>query len=134
MDLQLRYSGENYLKAILLLHQTQNEVRQVDIAARLHFSKASVSIMMKNLEQQGYVSMVENNVCLTDKGLKVANGVYDRFSTIQDFLTEILGITPENASRDAGAMEHVISNETFEALRKLLQMKGSGKINDFFSR
>lgn len=131
--MQLRYSGENYLKAILLLHQKQNEVRKVDIAERLHFSKASVSIMMKNLEQQGYVTVMENNVCLTEKGSKAANDVYDRFSTIRDFFVEFLEISIENASRDAGAMEHIISNETFEALQKLLLTKGGGKADDLFS-
>ncbi|MCD7967862.1 MAG: metal-dependent transcriptional regulator [Clostridiaceae bacterium] len=126
----LRYSGENYLKAILLLHQKQCEVREIDIAERLNFSKPSVSHMIKNLMEQGYVTVQENNVCLTEKGFEAANGVYDRFSVIQIFLIQVLGIPPEIARRDAGAMEHVVSNETFEALQKLVKQNGGVTADD----
>lgn len=125
--MKLRYSGENYLKAILLLHQTQEKVREIDIANRLNFTKPSVSRMIKNLAEQGYVTVKENDVRLTEAGLEAANEVHDRFLTIRDFLTQCLGIAPETAERDAGAMEHVISGESFAALQKLVQtLKGGG--------
>lgn len=122
--MQFNYSGENYLKAVLLLHQKQAVVRKVDIAACLNLTKASVSRMIKNLENQGLVVVMESDVCLTEKGTEAANKVYGRFLVIQEFLIRRLGIAPELARGDAGAMEHVISDETFGALARLTQENG----------
>lgn len=122
--MQLGYSGENYLKAILLLHQSQDKVRAVDIAARLDLTKASVSRMIKNLSEQGYVTVEKGNVCLTPDGCQAANRVYGRFLALRQFLTQYLGIMPETAKLDAGAMEHFISDETFEALIKMMNRNG----------
>lgn len=124
ISLQLGYSGENYLKVILLLHQSQDEVRAVDIAARLDFTKASVSRMIKNLSEQGYVTVERGNICLTLEGGRAADRVYGRFLALRQFLTQYLGIMPEIAKLDAGAMEHFISDETFEALIKMMNRNG----------
>lgn len=129
----LRYSGENYLKSIFLLHQEQSVVRSVDIAERLGFTKASVSRMLKNLVRDGFVAVDDNNVCLTEKGLFAASGIYERFSTIFDFLADFLEIPLDIAARDAGGMEHIISDETLCALQKLLVKKGTGDPSDYIS-
>lgn len=128
--MQLGYSGENYLKTILLLHQNQDKVREVDIAARLDFTKASVSRMIKKLAQQGHVTVENGNVCLTREGYEAANRVYGRFLALRQFLTQYLGIMPEIAGLDAGAMEHVISDETFEALIKAMNRNGGKRTDD----
>ena len=125
--MSLRYSGENYLKSIFLLHQEQTVVRSVDVADRLGFTKASVSRMLKNLSQEGFVTVTDNNVCLTEKGFVAASGIYDRFSAILDFLANFLEVPVDIAARDAGGMEHIISEETLSALQKLMVKKGTGE-------
>lgn len=124
--MQLRYSGENYLKAIFLLHQEQSKVREVDIARRLQFTMASVSRMIKKLTKQGHVIVKDGDVCLTRQGLAAARRVYGRFSVIQGFLVGFLKIDPDTAKQDAGAMEHVVSRETFEAMQSFMEKKGAG--------
>lgn len=119
----MHQSGEDYLKIILLLHKQFNEVRKVDIAEAMGYTKPSVSHMIKDLSQLHYVTVIENNVCLTSVGLQYANKIYARYCTIRDLLISC-GVTPHTAEKDACSMEHLISDKTFEALRKLLQKKG----------
>jgi len=129
----LRYSGENYLKAILLLHQRQGKVREADIAASLKISRPSVSNMVKKLVKKDYVAVLDNDVCLTERGFEAANRLYGRFSVIQIFLIRFLGIPAETARLDAGAMEHVVSDRTFEALQKFVKRNGGVTADDLIS-
>lgn len=110
-------AGENYLKAILILHQRLDKVRKTDIADFLGFTKASVSYMIKILEENNLVRVEDNNVCLTQSGLKDALNIYERYLRIRDFLVYFLGISVETAEWEACRLEHVLSVETFEALK-----------------
>ena len=111
-------SREDYLEAILVLQNEKGAVRSIDIAAKLGFTKPSVSIAMKNLRENGYVEMDHDGfLSLTEKGRAIAEMIYERHTLISQWLTR-LGVDPKVAAEDACRMEHVISAETFEALKK----------------
>jgi len=121
ITLQIHESAENYLETILVLSKKQSEVRSIDIVNELAFSKPSVSVAMKNLRQQEYITMDENgHIHLTSKGKKLAESVYERHTLITDFLIKI-GVSNDIAAEDACRIEHVLSPETFEALKKYTQ-------------
>lgn len=110
-------SAENYLETILILSKRQGQVRSIDIANELHFSKPSVSVAMKNLRQNGYIQVNDTgHITLTDAGLAIANHVFERHELITSLFTA-LGVSPEVAAEDACRMEHVISEESFNALK-----------------
>lgn len=110
-------SAENYLEAILSLHERNGLARSIDIANELHFSKPSVSVAMKNLRLNGYIDVdKEGYITLLDKGLEIAEKIYERHTLFSDWLMA-LGVSPEVAAEDACRIEHVISNETFEAFK-----------------
>ena len=111
-------SAENYLEAILSLHERHGLVRSIDIANELHFSKPSVSVAMKNLRLNGYINVDESGfITLTDSGMEIASNIYDRHLILRKWL-EFLGISPETAEQDACKIEHTLSKETYAALRK----------------
>ena len=116
--MKIHESGENYLESILTLKKKNGSVRAIDIVNDLGFSKPSVSVAMKNLRQKEYIT-VDNggNISLTDTGLKIAESVLERHQIITDFFVA-LGVDPEVAAEDACRMEHVISEESFDALKK----------------
>ncbi len=110
-------SAENYLETILMLSKRLGQVRSIDIANELNFSKPSVSVAMKNLRLNGYIEVNDNgHILLTDEGLEIANSVLERHQLITNLLIA-LGVSPEIAAEDACRMEHVISEESFEALK-----------------
>ena len=114
----IQESAENYLEAILMLQQKNGVVRSIDVAAMLNFSKPSVSVAMKNLRANGYIEVsAEGYIALTESGLQIAQSVYERHSLMTKFLVH-LGVDPEIAKEDACMMEHDISTESFEALKK----------------
>lgn len=117
----LHQSGEDYLKTILLLHKELQEVRAVDIAQAMGYSKASVSRMMKILNQLQYVNITENSIDLTAEGKVRANEIYMRYCVVRDFLIFCLAVTPATAEKDACRMEHTLSNESFNALKTQLE-------------
>lgn len=111
-------SAENYLETILILSKRQGQVRSIDIAAELNFSKPSVSVAMKNLRQKEYITVDSGgHITLTETGLEIAESVFERHQTITDFFVA-LGVDPETAAEDACRMEHIISEESFDALKK----------------
>lgn len=114
-------SGEDYLETILLLHKKTGFVRSVDIANELNYSKPSISRAMNILRDNGLIT-VENGgqIMLTDKGREMAESVYDRHVTITDFLTGVLGVSEEAAEKDACRIEHIISEESYEKLKKFI--------------
>ena len=113
-------SAEMYLETILVLHERKGYVRSIDIANEMNFSKPSVSIAMKRLRQEGYVSVgKDRDLLLTDAGRAIACRVYERHC----FFTQLLlcaGVEPEQAEQDACRMEHAISEEGFVKLKEML--------------
>ncbi len=113
-------SAENYLETILMLSKTLPVVRAVDIANELGFKKSSVSVAMKQLREKGHIVVSDAGyITLTKNGLAIAEMVYERHETITKILTS-LGVPEDIASKDACRIEHVISPESFQALKKLL--------------
>ena len=117
-------SGEMYLETILVLYKRGLErVRAIDIVKEMNFSKPSVSIALSNLKKEGYVSVDANGtVELTDTGLKIAKKIYERHVILSQLLVE-LGVSEKTASEDACRIEHVISDETFKAIKKHYQTR-----------
>ena len=117
----IRKSAEDYLEQILMLLEQKGHARSVDIAAGLGVSKPSVSVAMKKLRENGYISMgTDNNISLTDRGYAIARKIYDRHQALTRFLTE-LGVSEETAREDACRIEHDISEETCAAIRARLK-------------
>lgn len=111
-------SAENYLETILMLSKVKDNVRSIDIANELEFSKPSVSVAMKNLRNNGYIEMDSNGyITLLPSGLAIAEKIYERHTLISNWLIA-LGVTPETAVKDACRIEHVISDESFQAMKK----------------
>lgn len=114
-------SAENYLETILILKERKGSVRSVDIATELGFSKPSVCVAMRNLREHGYVTTDGDGlISLTDTGLEIAKNVYNRHETITKWLTKI-GVSADQAAIDACRIEHVISQESFECLKKFTE-------------
>ena len=115
-------SIEDYLEKILMLKKDQDLVRAIDIATFMSFSKASVSVALKKLKSYGYVTVDEKtgNINLTEEGQRIAEATYERHLVISKALMQI-GVSEENAYEDACAVEHIISDETFEALKKVVK-------------
>jgi len=114
-------STENYLETILILGQNGESVRSIDIANELGFSKPSVSVAMKNLRANGYISVDSlGYITLTDAGRKIAETMYERHVLISDWLI-YLGADKETAVNDACKMEHVISEQSFALIKKHIE-------------
>ena len=115
--MKIHESAENYLETILMLWQRKGSVRSIDIANELEFSKPSVSVAMKNLRQGGYIEVdAGGEIRLLPPGMEIAQRVLEKHTLITRFLVA-LGVSPETAAEDACRMEHVISNESFEAIK-----------------
>nr|WP_027352468.1 MULTISPECIES: metal-dependent transcriptional regulator [Lachnospiraceae] len=113
----MQESAENYLETILMLKNRNGYVRSIDIAEELDFSKPSVSVAMKNLRENGYIGIDENgHISLQEKGLEIAERMYERHTLLSEWLMA-LGVTPETALEDACRIEHVISAESFAAIK-----------------
>ena len=110
-------SGEDYLEAILMLSQTLDRVRAIDIVHKLGYSKPSVSIAMKNLKAKGFVEVIRNTITLTPKGLEIAEKMYERHKWVSEFF-KTLGVLEDIATSDACKLEHHFSDETFNTLKK----------------
>lgn len=115
--MQIHESAENYLEAILALSEKGN-VRSIDVAQHLNFSKPSVSRAMSLLRENGYVIMDDDGLLhLTDSGYEIAARIYERHQLLTKWLTQ-LGVDPEVAAEDACKIEHDLSVESFEALKR----------------
>ena len=114
-------SAENYLETILILGQSHPVVRSVDIATELDFKKSSVSVAMKKLRQNNHIVVSpEGFITLTESGREIAERIYERHQVISGWLTR-LGVNPDVAAEDACRIEHVISAESFAALKKHIE-------------
>lgn len=111
-------SAEDYLERILMLSQEIGNVRAIDIARAMNFSKPSVSIAMKKLLENGYINISVNSyITLTEKGKEIALSVLERHNMLTSILIS-LGVDEENAKIDACKLEHDLSKESFEAIKK----------------
>jgi Mn-dependent DtxR family transcriptional regulator len=110
-------SAENYLETILVLSKVKPVVRSVDIATELGFKKSSVSVAMKNLREKNHITVTpEGYIYLTDTGREIAEMIYERHELLSDWLMR-LGVDEKIATEDACRIEHVISKESFEAIK-----------------
>ena len=115
--MQIHESAENYLETILVLHNQKGTVRSIDIANELGFSKPSVSVAMKNLRENGYITVSpEGSISLLPAGQAIADKIYERHTLITDLLVA-LGVDSEVAAEDACRIEHVISEESYAAIK-----------------
>lgn len=118
-------SSENYLETILLLSKKLPVVRAVDIANELDFKKPSVSIAMKNLREKDHITVSEQGfIYLTESGKEIAEMIYERHLLITKWLTQ-LGVPEDIAAQDACKIEHVISKESFEAVKNYVRTQSS---------
>lgn len=116
----IRESAEMYLETILILSK-QGNVRSIDIARYMNFSRPSVSVTVHNLEKEKYIKISEaGDITLEKKGLEIAQKIYERHTFITQFL-EALGVSHEVAASDACKIEHDISEETFDCIKKAYQ-------------
>lgn len=114
-------SAENYLETILILSRQLPVVRSVDVATELGFKKSSVSIAMKNLREKEHIQVTkEGYIYLTDSGKEIANTIYERHQFLSSWLKN-LGIPDDMAAEDACKMEHVISPESFAAIKSFVK-------------
>ena len=111
-------SAENYLETILVLSKSHPVVRSVDIAEELNFKKSSVSVAMKNLREKNHITVSkEGFIYLTESGKSIAEMIYERHQLLTSWLTS-LGVDATIAAEDACKIEHVLSPETFQAIKK----------------
>lgn len=114
-------SLEDYLETILLLQKNIGQVRSIDIANEMNFTKPSVSVAMKNLREKGYITMADNGyITLTETGRQRAEDVLERHTILADLLMHI-GVSKETALTDACKVEHDLSEESFEAIKRALR-------------
>jgi len=117
-DLKIKESAENYLETIYILSLKNSHVRSIDIVNELDFAKPSVSVAMKNLREHGYISMDSDGyITLTDQGKVIAENMYERHTLLSQWLMD-LGVDKETATEDACRIEHVLSKDSFEAIKK----------------
>ena len=113
-------SAENYLETILMLSKKLPVVRSIDIANELGYKKSSVSVAMKHLRENNHITVNESGyIHLTDSGLAIAEMIYERHALISSWLIR-LGVSADTATKDACRMEHDMSPESFEAIKKFI--------------
>ena len=116
-------SLEDYLETILSLQNKHGQVRSIDIANEMNFSKPSVSVAMKNLREKNYITMAADGyITLTESGKKRAESVMERHTLLSDWLISI-GVSKETALADACKVEHDLSEESFEAIKKEIRSR-----------
>ncbi len=115
-------SGEMYLETILVLKKRNTQVRSIDIARELNFSKPSVSRAVGILKDEGYILIDSSGyIELTEKGMEIAKSIYEKHKILTEFFTSIAKVPHEVAEEDACRIEHVISNETFQGIKNFLK-------------
>ena len=119
--MNINESAENYLETILILSNNLPVVRSIDVATELNYKKSSVSVAMKSLRQKECITISdEGYIFLTETGKKIAHMVYEKHTFLSGWL-ELLGVDSKIASEDACRIEHVISNDSFEAIKKYVK-------------
>ena len=124
-------SAEDYLERILILQEKNDGVRSIDIAHDMGYSKPSISIAMKKLKEARLIDIDEHGyITLTKEGHIIADRIYERHKVLKKVLID-MGVSPEQAEKDACKIEHVISEETFEAVKKYRKWHKT-KVSFFF--
>ena len=119
--MRLQESGEMYLESIYVLTKAQGTVRSIDISEYMGYSKPSVSRAVNLLKNGGYIAMDKDNlITLTDSGLEIAKKIFERHTLLANLLIQ-LGVSEKTAAEDACKMEHSISDESFEAIRRYME-------------
>lgn len=117
--MNIQEAGEDYLETILILSREQSQVRSIDVANKLGFSKPSVSVYMKQLRENGFVTAdAKGYLSLTESGLAIAGKIYERHEIIASLLMKI-GVDQTTAYTDACKLEHDMSDATFHCIKKL---------------
>ena len=126
MPMNIYESAEDYREAILVIQERKGVVHSVDIAEEKHFSKASVSVAMKKLRENGYIKMDrDGSLTLLEPGRVIAERIYERHKVLTDYFISI-GVDEETAVRDACKIEHDLSDVTFEKFKEdLLKRKSA---------
>ena len=120
--MQIHQSAEDYLETILMLNQRMGRVRSIDVVNELGYTKASVSIAMKKLRENGYIAVDgEGNLTLLEPGREIAERIYSRHRLLTHFFVQ-LGVEEDIAAEDACKIEHVISTESFAAIKKHIDL------------
>ena len=116
----IHQSAEDYLESILMLQEQLGSVHSIDIVNRLGYSKPSISIAMKKLRENGYISMAEDgSITLNEPGYAIASKIYDRHKMITRLFIS-LGVSPGQAEEDACKVEHDLSNETYDHILQFI--------------
>ncbi|MDF2657072.1 MAG: metal-dependent transcriptional regulator [Bacillota bacterium] len=116
--MEMHESGENYLETILMLKERMGQVRSIDIANEMGFTKPSISVAMKKLRENGYIEVDdEGYITLKEDGFEIATRMYERHKTVAQLLM-VLGVSEDTAFEDACRMEHDISEESYQCLKK----------------
>lgn len=119
--MKIKESGEMYLEVMYTLFQETGEIRSVDVAAALNYSKPSVSRAIGLLKKEGFIDQEPyGKITLTEKGLQRAKMVADRHVLLTEFLVQVLGLSLDIAEQDACRIEHIVSSETMQAVRAYL--------------
>lgn len=118
--MRLQESGEMYLESIYVLSKKGGYVRSIDISEYMGYSKPSVSRAVSLLKNGGYITVDEDNyIHLTESGMEIAHKIYERHTVLSALLVRI-GVSEETAAEDACRMEHTISDETFDAIKRFV--------------
>ncbi len=118
IGMKIYESAENYLETIYVLNKRNGGCRSVDIAKELGYSKPSVSIAMKNLRENGYIEVLgDGNIILMPPGQEIAEKLYKRHTMLTEFLVSV-GVSHETAEQDACRIEHILSQESIDAIKK----------------
>ena len=116
--MQIREAAENYLETIYILSNRLEKVRSIDIVNELNYSKPTISVMMKQFRENGYINMdIDGYITLTEKGLEIAQKMYERHEIIASFFMS-LGVDETVAYTDSCKIEHDISDESFNAMKE----------------
>lgn len=121
--MQIHQSAEDYLETILMLSERQGKVRSIDVVNELGFTKASVSIAMKKLRENGYIAVDgEGNLTLLEPGREIAERIYGRHRLLTRFFVQ-LGVDEKTAAEDACKAEHILSEQTIQKIRERSMMQ-----------
>ncbi|MDE7258020.1 MAG: metal-dependent transcriptional regulator [Lachnospiraceae bacterium] len=116
--MEIHESAEDYLETILILKERSGQVRSIDIATEMNYSKPSISVAMKKLRENGYIQVDKDGyITLTDTGYAIASDIYDRHKVLTAFFVS-LGVNEKTAAADACRIEHDLSPETYEKIRE----------------
>ena len=116
--MKMQESAQDYLESILVLSQEKEHVRATDICNYFGYARATVSVFLKQLKENGYVTISEHNhIRLTEEGARIAEDMYERHQFLTDLFIRI-GVSEDTAKKDACRVEHYVSKETFEAMKR----------------